>query len=190
MKRFGWVLAYIGGVALLLWLGFDFWNLKSHARISYSLDFGSLLDALVLLAVFVLIDYAYLKQSSEKRADTELLLAIVAEARSALHEVEQKSEYYGPSRTLGQKEKLVVTCSQRNFSNAVRSIEHALRHCSIDLSRLKFEEVKDARVEVNESFTDTPYPGPYDPASIGRINRSLTAMRDELTRLTFAINHR
>lgn len=188
MKWLWWAFLPIGGLAVLI--GIEFWKLESHSKISYSLDFGSVLDAFVLLVVFILIDYAYSKQSSKKRADTDLLLSIVAEARIELRKVEEKSQSCEQSKPLSPKEQFALTLAERDLSNAVHSIEEALRHCSIDMSKLRFESVKDARVEIKEALTDTPYPGPYDSGSLGRIRTSLKTMRDELTRITFAINHR
>jgi hypothetical protein len=177
-----------GTTAVAVVIAYSFYKLKS--QISYSLDFGSVLDALVLFVVFIFIDYAYSKQSSEKRADTDLLLSMVDEAKEAFRELQTKSQCCEHAKTLSLPEQRSLTSTQRELSNAVHSMERALGHCGIDAHSLQFDKVKNDREALNESLTDTPYPGPYDAASIVRIRTASKAMRDELTRLAFAINHR
>lgn len=177
------VIAFCAGGAV-----FEFCKLKS--QISYTLDFGSIFDAFVLLLVGALIEYVYLRQSSDKRADTDLLLVVVGDAKAAFCKVEQQEQSCEGNKILTAEERLSLTCAERDLSNAVRSIEVALGHCKVDLQKLRFDKLKDARSELKDSLTDTPFPGPYDPASLVRIRGALRTMRDELTRMAFAINHR
>jgi hypothetical protein len=166
-----------------------FWFYKVP-EISYGLDFGSVLDAIALLIVGGLIEYAYLKQSSAKQADTDLLLDVVAEAKNALAGLVKTAEACENVRPLTIKEQIALTCAERELSNAVHSIETGLRHCSASLDKINFEKLKDARSELKDSLTDSPFPGPYTHTSRIRIRAATKVMRDELTRIGFAINRR
>lgn len=167
-----------------------YWFFRVHSTVSYSVDFGSLADAIVFLAVGALIEYAYSKSSSDKQADTNLLLELVSEARMALRELGSKSENCSTRKPLSPAERNELFYSERELSNAVHSIEEALSYCKQDLTVLKFESLKRAREELKDALTDSPFPGPYDTVSISRIRALLKKMRDELTRTAFAINHR
>jgi hypothetical protein len=190
MKK-GWVIPTIVIVLIvggLLGLVFLFSRVKSS--IQYGFDFGSALDAIVFLAVGGLIEYAFSKRYSDKRADTDLLLGIVGEAKAALVALEKVALNYETGRTLTSKQQVALICASRDLSNTVHSIEIGLRHCKIRLDALEFDKVKYARLELNESLTDSPFPGPYDHSCIARIRTATKAMRDELTRMAFAVNHR
>ncbi len=190
MKK-GWAIPFIVIVLIaagLLGLVLLFCTVKS--KIQYSFDFGSAADAIVFLAVGGLIEYAFSKRYSDKRADTDLLLGIVGEAKAALVALEKVALNYETGRTLTSKQQVDLICASRDLSNTVRSIEVGLRHCKIQLEALDFDKVKDARVELNESLTDSPFPGPYDYGCIVRIRTATKEMRDELTRMAFAVNHR
>jgi hypothetical protein len=189
MKRIAMWIAIalaISAVALVIVKAF----LAVKSQVSYTFDFGSVLDAFALLVIGALIEYAYSKRSSDKRADTELLLGLVAEARAALAEVEKKAQVCENERALTPEEQFALTCAERELSNAVHSLEVGLRHCDVTPHALKFDSLKDARLELKDSLTDTPFPGPYDHGSRGRIRSASKTMRDELTRMAFAVNHR
>jgi hypothetical protein len=158
--------------------------------IDYGFDFGSVVDAIALLIVGGLIEYAYSKQSSAKQADTDLLLDIVGEAKAALNGLVKTAEVCEIVRRLTTAEQIALTCAERDLSNAVHSIETGLRHCSVSLDKIKFESLKDARIQLKDSLTDSPFPGPYGQAERIRIRTAIRAMRDELTRVAFAINRR
>lgn len=176
-------------LALIIgFVAYKFYCLKP--QIYYSLDFGSVIDAIALLLVGVLIEYAYLKRSSEKRADTDLLLGVVAESKIAFNKIEEKAQRCEEGRPLTRPEQISLNCAARELSNSVHSIEKALGHCKVSLEKISFAKLKEAREEVHGSLTDTPYPGPYQGASLVRIRTALTAMRDELTRIAFAVNRR
>jgi hypothetical protein len=178
--------ALLGAIAIAIAVAFC--HVKS--QITYGLDFGSLIDAFALLLIGFFLEFAYLKRSSEKRADTDLLLGIVDDAKSAFRMLTEKAQPYSKGATLNELQKAELLSAEREFSNAVHSIEQALKHCGVDLHRLSFDKLKDARAALKDDLTDTPFPGPYDAASIAQITRSLKATRDELTRMAFAINRR
>ncbi len=178
-------------LALALLAGAIFYGFyKVKTNVTYTLDFGSVADAFVLLVVGALVEYAYLKQSSEKSADNDLLLTIVAEAKTAFSKLADLEQNCESGKVLTAQQRRSLTCAEREFSNAVHSVEKALDYCTIDLRSLAFDKLKDARVSLKDCLTDTPFPGPYDPASLVRIRTAFKAMRDELTRIAFAINHR
>lgn len=186
MKRIWIVLGALGVFTAAVAVAFY----RLRCEISYSFDFGSVLDAIALLLVGVLVEYVYLKQSSDKRADTDLLLGIVGEAKVAFGELVDEAEVCESEKALTAEQRVAVTCAERELSNAVHSIEEGLRACSVNLDKLGFEKLKEARAELKDSLTDTPFPGPYDHASRARIRTAMKVMRDELTRIAFAINHR
>jgi hypothetical protein len=167
----------------LCWMGYT-------NKLSYTLDFGSIIDAFVLLLVFTIIDYHYSKESSQKRADTDLLLRTVEQASEAFRHLEEQSRACEQDHVLGESQQVGITCAERELSNCVHSIEVALSHCGVQLHSVDFQRLKDARDELKESLTDTPFPGPYDRRDRTRIRSALKSMRDELTRVSFAINRR
>jgi|SRR5579885_256680 len=158
-------------------------------EVSYSLDFGSVLDAVVLLFVGAFVEYAYSRRSAERRADTDLLLEVVRDARNALSTLTRATHACGSER-LTSAEMKSLTLADRELSNAIRSIEEGLKHCDIDMGTVNFSQLKSVWADLKSVVTDSPYPGPYDAASLGRIRRSLNAVRDELTRIAFTINRR
>jgi hypothetical protein len=158
---------------------------------SRTVDVGAVLNAAAVVVIGVLIGYIYAKQSSSKRADTELLLDLVRDANRAFCKLERvSSQLCSRRRSLSEEEQDTLISAERDVSNAVHSIESALRHCGAKLHKLDFDKLKDARIAVKDSLTDSPFPGPYDDSSRRGIRTSLKAMRDELTRITFAINRR
>jgi hypothetical protein len=140
--------------------------------------------------VGALVEYAYLKQSSDKRADTDLLLVVVGEAKVAFGKLEEQEQFCESGKPLTSAQQFSLTRAERELSNAVHSIEMALGHCRTDLQKLGFDRLKIARAELKECLTDTPYPGPYDRASLVAIRTAFKKMRDELTRIAFAVNQR
>lgn len=179
------ILAFL--VLLLALIHFFF---KSATNIAYSVDLGSLIDALVWVFIGVLIEFVYSKQSSDKRADTELLLRVVDEAKEAFRKLVEKSELCESDKALSRTQQVELTCADRELSNAIHSLESALTYCKVKLDRLNFEALKSALFELKESLTDSPYPGPYDQAARIRIRSAKRAVRNELTRVGFAINRR
>lgn len=161
-----------------------------RSKLSYSLDFGSVIDAGVLVILFLFVDYVYSQQSSDRRADTDLLLGLAAEARTAFQALEQQSQACNSAKRLTAPQMISLTKAERDFSNAIHSIEEGCRHCKIERHKVGFESLKDARVSLKDALTDTPFPGPYDSSALARINAASKAVRDELTRIAFAINHR
>jgi hypothetical protein len=155
-----------------------------------TLTLGDALHALAILLVGVVIDYVYASQTSSKQSDTKLLLDLVTDARTALHALEETSAVCKSGKKLAQEERADLLSAERDLSNAVHSIEEGLGHCSVKLHKLDFEKLKDARVKLKESLTDNPFPGPYDPLSLRTIRDGFTLMRNELTRMAFAINRR
>jgi hypothetical protein len=187
----GWAVPTIVIVLIVVGLlGLFFLFCKVKSTIQYGFDFGSALDAIVFLAVGGLLEYAFSKSYSDKRADTELLLNIVGEARAALVALEKVARDCEGGNALTTKQRNTLLGAERDLSNAVHSIEVGFRHCNIKIAALAFDKVKDARMELNDSLTDSPFPGPYDYACIARIRTATKEMRDELTRTAFAINHR
>lgn len=164
--------------------------LQVRSQVVYGFDFGSVVDAIALLTVGALVEYAYLKHSSDKRADTDLILGIVDEAKESLRVLSEKAQPCESGKALTPAQRMSLNCAERELSNCIHSVEEALTQCKANLHKLGFEAVKDARSTLKDSLTDTPYPGPYDPASIVRIRTAFKSVRDELIRLAFAVNHR
>ncbi len=179
-------------LAALLLVGWFFYLKCSGTQISYGFDFGSAADAVALAFVALLIDYLYSKRSSDDRADTELLLSCASDAKEAFRNVVKQAQECESGKTLSKQQRSALVNAERELSNAVHSLEVALRQCSADLVKMDFERLKELRAEMKDSLTDSdsPYPGPYDAASISRIRLAQTKMRDELTRIAFAINRR
>lgn len=155
-----------------------------------TIEAGAVLNALAILIVGLLIDYAYRSHASSKQSDTELLLDLVKDANTAFRGLERASQLCKSGKKLLQKERAELLAAERALSNEVGSLEKALGHCNITLDRLDFEKLKDARKKLKDRLTDTPYPGPYDERSLQNIEDALRRMRDDLVRVAFAINHR
>lgn len=186
MNRFWIGLTVVTVFAILM--GRFFWKVK--AEVQYGFDFGSIVDAIALLLVALIVEYAFSKHSADRSADTTTLLDIVEEARVALSNLAKSAETYQVGKSLTKVQMGTVTAGGREFSNSIHSIEVALRHCSIKPEDMKFYDLKEATFELNESLTNTPYPGPYDGGSVARIQKAFRVVRDDLTRIAIAINHR
>lgn len=160
-------------------------------RLSPTIDAGTILNAIAVVVIGVLVGYLYADQSSSKRADTELLLDLVRDANRSFRELESiSSQRCKRDSKLTEEEQGDLISTERGLSNAVHSIESALGHCGSKLHELDFDKLKDARVTLKETLTDSPFPGPYDEGSQRIIRMAFKVMRDELTRIAFAINRR
>lgn len=168
--------------------GLAFYRLR--CQVTYSLDFGSVIDAIVLLLVGVLVEYVYSQQSSAKQADTELLLKLVDDSKKAFTVLTAEAENCESGKPLTKAQQTSLSLAEKELSNAIHSLEEGLGHCKISLDSVKFQALKEARRDLKDSLTDSPFPGPYDQASRIHIRNMIKKVRDELTRMAFAINHR
>lgn len=182
----------VGGLIFLIGVGVGLVAAALRAvRFSPTIDVGNVLNAVAVVAIGILIGYIYEKQSSSRRADTELLLDLVRDASRSFRVLERTSSQLCKSdRKLTEDQQADLVSAERDLSNAIHSIESALVHCGVTLHELDFDKLKDARVTLKDSLTDSPFPGPYDDGSQRGIRASFKTMRDELTRIAFAINRR
>ena len=186
MKRIWAPLFGVGVLAALVVA----WFYRVKCQISYGLDFGSLFDAIALVLVAIIFEYAYSRQSSDKRADTDLLLETVKEAKAAVVGLSVQAKHCEGAKALTPQQRVDLQYAEKEVQISVHSIDIALTHCKANREKLEFDKLKLAMWELKESLTDTPYPGPYDGPSRVRIQKSFKALRDELTRIAFAINRR
>jgi hypothetical protein len=159
-------------------------------RFSQQVDVGNVLNALATLAVAILINFLYTRSASAKKSETDLLLEHVRSAQAALRSLLLEATNCQNGKKLTKEQQLALNRAERTLSNDVHSLEQALLYCGCKLHTVDFGRLKDARSELKEILTDTPFPGPYDETSIGKINVAFKSVRDELTRLTFAIPRR
>jgi hypothetical protein len=89
MRGLGWALV-VAIVLAAAAVGLGMYHFRG--QIYYGFDFGSVIDAVALLFVAFLIELVYSKQSADKRADTDLLLRLVEEARDALTDLEKTAQ--------------------------------------------------------------------------------------------------
>jgi hypothetical protein len=151
---------------------------------------GQVLNAIATLAVAILINFLYASSVSRKKLETDLLIDHVKATQAALSLLQREALACQVSKKLSKDEQHRLNAAERELSNSVHSLEMALRHCKCKLHKVQFDLLKDARAILKESLTDTPFPGPYDPASLSKINSSVKVVRDELTRLIFTIHRR
>lgn len=182
------------GLALSLVTGTVIGLLLAHLgaiTLSDKMEQGHLVTAAATLVVALLIGYIYTDQSSKKRTDTELLLTCLREAKVAFSALEQASVACRGNEKLEETESIALIRTERAFSNSVQSLEQALCYCPVKLDAVEFQKLKDARVALKDSLTDSPpFPGPYDSSSRSMIASCRKLVNDELTRMAFAINHR
>jgi len=185
---FGGLLVLLGAIIGLIVSAFVL--ARSLIRFSPALDLGQVLDALAIVLVAVLIDYVYSNLTSSKRADNELLMNLVGEARQAFSDLKATSDLCKSGRKLSKEQTSQLLSASRELSNAVRSIALGLDECKISPKKLEFEKVKEAREKLHTSLTGGPFPGPYDAPSLSDIQVAIRDMGDQLTRLGFAVCHR
>jgi hypothetical protein len=161
-----------------------------HLFVNPSVDFGEVLNAIVLLLVAIGINYVYTEQSGAKRSDTELLLYTVRDARSAFDALRLAALACERNQGLTNEEQLEIVVAKRELFNSIESIEQGLMQCRIKSQDMGFQRLKDACLLLMDALTDSPYPGPYDNASLSAIGRYSKLVRNELNRVAFAINHR
>lgn len=186
MKRIWFPIIILAVVALIV----SVWFYRVFCQVSYGLDFGSLFDAIALVFVAIIFEYAYSRQSSEKRADTDLLLETVKDVKTAIGELNLNAKPCNNSKALTAQQMEELKSAEREVEITVHSVECALDSCKASRDDLQFGKLMDAMYELKEALTDSPYPGPYDGPSRLRIQKAFKAFRDELTRIAFAINHR
>jgi len=179
------VLCFAAGI-IIGWLLPELKSLHFNPQV----DVGNVLNALATLAVAILINFLYTRSASSKQSDTNLLLEHVRSVQAALRFLQQEATNCQSAKKLTKEQQLALNGAERALSNDIHSLENALQQCRCKLHVLEFGKLKDARSELKESLTDTPFPGPYDAASLSKINVSFKGIRDELTRLTFAIPRR
>jgi hypothetical protein len=168
------------------------WCLPALRSIGFNstVDIGNVLNAIAVLVVGLLINYLYTHRASSKKADTDLLLDVIRDCKTALGSVLTAGRACDSKKKLTLEQQRELTSAERELSNAVHSVELALCCCSIKLDTLNFQKLKDARAELKDSLTDSPFPGPYDNASLARMQSASKSFRDELTRVAFSVNHR
>jgi hypothetical protein len=179
--------------ALLLLIGIlAGWFLPAvtDLRFSKEIDAGNFLVALVTLIVAFVIGYLYTESVSSKRSNTELLLECVREARAMLVTLQSAALPCHRGKKLTLAEQASLTMAERELSNSIHSLELAVGLCGAKAHRLDFEKLKDARIALKDSLTDTPFPGPYGETSRSRITAAFKIVRDELLRVSFAITRR
>jgi len=177
----GAIIGFLLGVLVLSWPVIKF---------SPSLDLGSALEVLAILAVALLIDYNYNRLASSKKEENDLLLDLVRQAKQAFYDLKAISDLCRSGKKLSKDQTSRLLGASRELSNAVRSIALGLDECKIRVQKLEFGKVKEAREKLHNSLTAGPYPGPYDDASLSAIQIAMRDMGDQLTRLGFAICHR
>ncbi len=180
---FGGLLLLIG--ALAGW----FLPVVTRLRFADEIDPGNFLVALVTLVVAFFLGYVYKESVSSKKADTDLLLECVRDARTSLTTLQSAALPCHRGKKLTIAEQASITITERDLSNSIHSLELAAGFCpkprALDLGKLK-----DARVALKDSLTDTPFPGPYGEVSRSRITAAFKLLRDELIRISFAITRR
>lgn len=159
-------------------------------RFGDKIDVGNFINALATLLVAFLIGYLYTERASSKRADTELLLESVHEAKAAVVALKEAAFPCHRGKKLTLLEQTALSVAERELSNAIHSFEQAISYCKIRPHLMGIEKLKDARVALKDSLTDTPFPGPYDSSARSRISSSFKSVHDELTRIAFAISRR
>lgn len=167
-----------------------FLSAATGLRLSDQVDVGATLNAIATLLVAFLIGYLYTEEASSKRADTDLLLESVREARAAVVALQQAAFPCHRGKKLTLLEQTALTVAERDLSNAIHSLEYAIDCSKVRSNSLEIYKLKDARAALKDSLTDTPFPGPYDGSARSRINSAFKLVRDELTRITFAISRR
>lgn len=155
MRWFFGSLLVLSGVIVGIVLGLAVPGLSLIA-FTPTVDAGAVLNAVVILLVALLIEYAYHSHASSKQSDTELLLDLMKDAKSAFHTLKTCSECCDIYKKLTQDQKNALVSAERELSRAVESIEKALGYCKIKTHKLDFEKLKNARVELKDRLTDSP----------------------------------
>jgi hypothetical protein len=163
-----------------------------------TIDIGAVLEAaagiigaLATLLVAYLIGYLYSASATKKKADGDLLLRVLDDVRTALLSLQECTIpcHCGSKLTTAQRSKIVMT--ERELSQAVYSFSEAIGYCGATAdATLSLQQLKDARVELKDSLTDSPFPGPYNEHARQRISKAFRLFRDEMNRLSFAIIRR
>jgi len=180
-----WALLVATGI-LIGWLA----QAAQVITVSSSVDAGNVLEAVATLVVAILIGYLYTEHASSKKADTDTLQDCVRDIKRAFRRVEEAARACEGGHRLSDSERSALTLADRELSNTIHSLEEGLKLCRVKLHAVEIGKLKDARTELKERLTDSPFPGPYDPASCAGILSALRGVRDELMRISIAINHR
>jgi hypothetical protein len=149
---------------------------------------ATLFSTVTSLAIVYHINYLYATQLSSKRAETDVLLEGIRDIKASLSDVRNAAQVCQNNRKLTKAEQGALVGAERELSNSVRSLDKAFSICSTPGFTL--EKLKEARTELKDALTDSPFPGPFDPVSRGRIANTFRAFRDELTEVTIRVVRR
>jgi hypothetical protein len=178
-------------IALLLAIGVISGFLGAHyssLRLRETVEPGQLISAIVTLLVVLVLNQIYNRQASTRGVERQLLLEHVGDIRSTLQET-YHAFLASPAAAGNLKDAAAkISQAERQFSNAVHSLEVALQYCNV-CPGVEFESLKESRFTLKELLTDDPFPlGRYDTARASQIQGAFKMLRDQLTRLLFAIN--
>jgi hypothetical protein len=182
----------VAGFALGLVAGIYLIRAK-EIHFSKEIDPANLFNGVAILLVGFLIDYQYRRHQAAKRADTDLLLKDAHNAQDALRALRRAFEactVCTGDRKLTEGEQTNLVSTNRQVSNAVKSLETGLNHCKVTLEDLGFEKLKEACNDLTEIVTYDPYPGPYEQRNLSKIERAFNAFEDELTAMPYKISRR
>jgi hypothetical protein len=160
----------------------------TNIKFADKVDLGNVLGAVATLIVAVLINQVFARHVSRASTDTALLLDHLAEIRTTMKRLEKASENARSGKKLSKTECLVVNTAERDLSNSVHSLEHALDCCGIQKGKLCFDALKKRRLNVKKALTDSPYPGPYNTKQQNAISNAFKLLNDEVTRITFDVH--
>lgn len=178
-------------VALLLAIGFISGFVAAHyssLKLRETMEPGQLVGAIVTLSVVLVLNEVYNRHTSTKTVERQLLIDHVSDIRNTLMETYHAFLACPTSSAIPKETSAKISQSERQFSNAVHSLEVALGYCGVCPGK-EFDSLKEARFALKELLTDDPFPnGPFDSAKASQILGSFKTVRDQSTRLLFAIN--
>ena len=158
-------------------------------KLDPNINAGHIINAVATICVGLILNQIYNRRASTRNIERQLLLAQIGEASAALtepYDVFFNAQSEGSS--LKRYQNRLSRAERRRLSNSVHSIEVALSACEVDAGKA-FDSVKEARFRLKEALTDDPFPaGSFTGADASKIQGAFAAMRDETTRLAFAVN--
>ena len=141
------------GAGLLLCCSEDF-------EFNPSIALGQVLHTCALLIMFILAHHVYAKAHDSRKKKTEILIGMVGDI---LTQVEQAHVAFlkcaAVQRSLSTHLRHVLDSALRDYSNAVKEFEEALKHSEQLPGAPDLEELKHDREAYKDLVTESPYPG-------------------------------
>lgn len=122
------------------------------------IDLGDLVQAVTVIAIFLIANQVYQRLHDDRRKRVEILIDVAGDALTEVDKVHTASEECGDDGDISRECRLVLDSALTRYSNAVYTLEEALKQYSVPWRTSEFENIKTDREAYKDLLTAFPYP--------------------------------